>query len=254
MTAPPFGEPPTAAPRTAYATDVGADDEPLVLKLGPGDDPPAAGYACYDQVVATVPVREVPFNWVRLVRPGGELTVSWLNPFAGPVLARLTVTSDGRASGHFLGMVEDANGDEAELPEVVVEAESSVPWYRMTTSIDPDSIWSDPAALFALGVRLPRLRWTQTGDGTVSELGEPLGQVRRWVYDSGSCACAVRLPSGEAQVEQHGPRLLWREVESAYRWWVDHDRPSCERFGLSVTSFGQFAWLGHRCSGRIWRL
>jgi hypothetical protein len=47
---------------------------------------------------------------------------------------------------------------------------------------------------------------------------------------------------------------LWREIEAAHRWWVDHDRPTFERFGLSVTSFGQFAWLGDRWSGRIWRL
>ena len=217
----------------------------LTLKIGPGDTAPDDdARASYDQVIATVPVRDVPYRWVQLVRPGGELVVSWHNPFAGPVVARLTVAADGRAAGRFVEVTGLADDDEDVAAAVVVEAESAVPWYRTTTRLDPDEVWSDPAALFALGLRLPRVRWTQTG----------MGNVRRWVYDAASCACAVRLPSGDIQVEQHGPRLLWREVESAHRWWDAHERPAFDCFGMSVTSFGQFGWLGDRCSGRIWRL
>ena len=224
----------------------------LTLKIGPGDTTPDGDDvgAAYDQVIATVPVREVPYRWVQLVRPGGELIVCWNNPFAGPVIARLVVAADGRAAGQFVEFAGVVDEDD-EIAPVVAEAETSVPWYRTTTRLDPDDVWSDPAALFALGVRLPRLRWAQTGDQPMSAASGP---ARRWVYDSASCACAVRLPSDEIQVEQHGPRLLWREVEAAYKWWMDHDQPAFDRFGLSVTSFGQFGWLDDRCSGRIWRL
>ncbi len=223
----------------------------LTLKIGPGDSAPDDSdvQASYDQVIATVPMREVPYRWVQLVRPGGELVVSWHNPFGGPVVARLTVASDGRASGHFIEVAGIA--DDEDVAPVVTEAENDVPWYRTTTRLDPDEIWSDPGALFAIGARLPRLRCVETGD---TPLALSSGQIRRWVYDASSCACAVRLPSGEIQVEQYGPRLLWREVEAAYKWWLDHDRPAFDRFGLSVTSFGQFGWLDSRRSGRIWRL
>ncbi|WP_115848679.1 hypothetical protein [Thermasporomyces composti] len=216
---------------------------PVVLKLGPGDPEPT-GHADYDEVIATVPVREIPYSWVRLVRPGGTLHVSWLNPFSGPATARLTVVPEGRASGHFVEMADHPPAEE--VPSVVRQAELSVPWYRTTTSLDPEVIWSDPAALFALGIRLPRLRCAQTSVGR--------GQVRRWVHDTTSAACAVVTPSGAITVEQHGPQLLWREVEAAYQWWEEQGRPEFHRFGLSVTSFGQFAWLDDRCSGRIWRV
>jgi hypothetical protein len=242
----------------------------LTLKIGPGDTAPDAENlgGTYDQVIATIPVRDVPYPWVQLVRPGGELVVTWHNPFAGAVVARLSVAADGRAAGNFVELADIACEDDP--APLIAEAEKAVPWYRTTTTLDPDTVWSDPAALFALGVRLPRLRWTgQTAsphghhppsaaqtDAAQTDAAPDLGEAgaRRWVYDGTSCACAVRSPSGEIQVEQHGPRLLWREVEAAYKWWLDHDQPGFDSFGLSVTSFGQFAWLGHRCSGRIWRL
>lgn len=219
----------------------------LTLKIGPGDAAPDEdARAHYDQVIATLPVHDVPYRWVQLVRPGGELVVSWVNPFTGPTVAQLAVAADGRAAGHFVevaGLPVDLAGEDDEAP-VVTQAESTIPWYRTSTRLDPDEVWADPGALFALGMRLPRLRWTQTGTD----------QVRRWIYDAASCASAARLPGGEIQVEQHGPRLLWREVESAYAWWEHHGRPAFDTFGLSVTSFGQFGWLSDRSSGRIWRL
>jgi hypothetical protein len=238
---------------------------PSTLRIDPGQPLPAdAAPASYDSLVAVEPVPRVPYAWVELVRPGGQLVVSWRNPFAGSVEAHLTVTDDGRAAGHFVGW---SGAPDPNVPaSVVTRAETSVPWYHTTTTLDPEAIWADPAALFGLGIRLPHLRWARTGPGRPDEStsagrtapgashGPGTAPTRHWVYDDTSCASALRLPCGEVRVEQHGPRLLWREVESAFRWWDEQNRPTFERFGLSVTSFGQFAWLGHRCSGRIWRL
>lgn len=285
MSAPPFDDAPSTIEQedrpipTVTTRDVAAAAaaQPATLRINPAQTlPPDVANGVYDQVIATEPVREIPYRWVQLVRPGGELVVSWRNPFAGPVSARLSVTEDGRAAGNF---VEWTGCPESDDPAgVITEAESAVPWYRTTTSLDPHAIWSDPAALFALGIRLPRLRWAQTGsryvdspriDATASDVHDTAtdstppngkedrtgsGPLRYWIHDDASCACARHLPSGEVQVEQHGPRLLWREVEAAYKWWEEQDQPAFDRFGISVTSFGQFAWLGHRCSGRIWRI
>ncbi|MFD2080302.1 hypothetical protein SAMN05421678_110117 [Actinopolymorpha cephalotaxi] len=258
-----------SASRPGSQHEGSAHRAPRTLRIDPGrplaED---AAPASYDSVVAVEPVPKVPYAWVQLVRPGGRLVVSWRNPFAGSVEAHLTVTEDGRAAGHFVGW--SGAPDPSAPASVVTEAEGAVPWYHTTTTLDPEAIWADPAALFGLGIRLPHLRWARTGPGrdlggvatgsataATTAAGAALpgtAPTRYWVYDATSCASALRLPSGEVRVDQHGPHLLWREVESAYRWWEEQDRPTFERFGLSVTSFGQFAWLGHRCSGRIWRL
>ncbi len=243
----------TIAPATATAIGPRAGTS-CTLRIDPGRPLPAdAAPASYDSVVAAEPVPKVPYALVQLVRPGGQLVVSWRNPFAGSVEAHLTVTDDGRATGHFVGW---SGAPDPSVPaSVVTEAEGAAPWYHTTTTLDPEAIWADPAALFALGIRLPHLRWARTGPGRqVGGSAAGAAATRHWVYDDTSCASALRLPCGEVRVEQHGPRLLWREVESAFRWWDEQNRPTFERFGLSVTSFGQFAWLGHRCSGRIWRL
>ncbi|MET9020188.1 hypothetical protein ABZV93_09425 [Actinopolymorpha sp. NPDC004070] len=268
-TGPRAGTPTGSPSRSRSGPEDLSQRAPRRLRIDPGQPLGAdAAPASYDSVVAVEPVPTVPYAWVQLVRPGGRLTVSWRNPFAGSVEAHLTVTEDGRATGHFVGW--SGAPDPCAPASMVAEAEGAVPWYHTTTSLDPDAIWEDPAALFGLGIRLPNLRWARTGPGRHQtgrhqtgrhQAGPPAGAaspgtapIRHWVYDDTSCASALRLPSGEVRVEQHGPRLLWREVESAFRWWEEQGRPTFERFGLSVTSFGQFAWLGHRCSGRIWRL
>ncbi|GHE03985.1 hypothetical protein [Streptomyces alanosinicus] len=46
-----------------------------------------------------------------------------------------------------------------------------------------------------------------------------------------------------ARVWQSGPRRLWDEAEAAYDWWLNNDRTSRERFGLTVTAEGQSVWL-----------
>ncbi|MGW0229039.1 hypothetical protein ACWDWO_12055 [Actinopolymorpha singaporensis] len=255
----PTGSSSTSRSGPSSGQEVAPRRAPRTLRIGP-DEPlaPDAAPASYDSVVAVEPVARIPYAWVQIVRPGGRLVVSWRNPFAGSVEAHLTVTEDGRATGHFVGW---SGAPEPNAPtSVVTEAEGTVPWYHTTTTLDPEAIWAEPAALFGLGIRLPHLRWARTGPGgparcSAAGAASPgTATTRHWVYDDTSCASALRLPSGEVRVEQHGPRLLWRDVESAFRWWDEQGRPTFERFGLSVASFGQFAWLGHRCSGRIWRL
>jgi hypothetical protein len=41
------------------------------------------------------------------------------------------------------------------------------------------------------------------------------------------------------QVHQYGPRKLWDEVDAAHTWWIDHDRPTADRWRFTVTPEGQ---------------
>ena len=53
------------------------------------------------------------------------------------------------------------------------------------------------------------------------------------------------LEVGQYPVRQHGPRRLWDEIETAHRWWVEHDRPTYSEYGITVGPDRQVVWFHH---------
>jgi hypothetical protein len=49
--------------------------------------------------------------------------------------------------------------------------------------------------------------------------------------------------AGTYPVRQLGPRRLWTEAETAYRWWQNRGQPDRIRFGLTMSGTGQEVWL-----------
>ncbi|MFI0742797.1 hypothetical protein ACH4PU_32650 [Streptomyces sp. NPDC021100] len=59
-----------------------------------------------------------------------------------------------------------------------------------------------------------------------------------------SWACVLFRPDGgPSALYQYGPRRLWDEVEAAYRWWQEHDRPGLGRLGLTIDDLGPHIWV-----------
>ncbi|REF37594.1 hypothetical protein DFJ64_3038 [Thermasporomyces composti] len=199
--------------------------------------------ARYDRVLVTSPVVAVSYDWLRVLRRGGVVLVPWWNHFAGAALVRLTV-DDERGAGAFLGLLDGLGQPWPPTPSVE-DVHGGVLDAGEPTACDLDvALWEDTNALFALGLRLPDVRVTWADEGH---------RRRGWLFDDSAWA-AVTWDEGDAVWEQYGLRKLWPVVEKAYRWWEANDRPEPHRFGMTVASFGQFAWLGDRYSGRIWRL
>jgi protein-L-isoaspartate(D-aspartate) O-methyltransferase len=71
---------------------------------------------------------------------------------------------------------------------------------------------------------------------------EPDTGYQFWVLGrDGSWAC---LQPEEAQVEQHGKRRLWDEVEHAHQRWLAWGQPTRDRFGVTVLADGRHrVWL-----------
>ncbi|MEQ4205331.1 hypothetical protein [Actinopolymorpha sp. B9G3] len=244
---------------------------------GSPTDPALPGCTDYDRVLVSVPLAVVPYALVESVRNGGTLLVPWANPLAGPSLARLTV-EDERAYGRFvtplpaMGEQADARaGDRAsdrrgahsgdhrgahsgdatagDTNVFDIHADTLLSGAPASCGLDPDALWSDRDALFALGMQLPDLRFTQ------AEFPDGSGRIMRWVYDQEAWAgVSVSADGRDPHWEHYGLSTLWGMVEKAYRWWVDSDRPSPDQFGMTVASYGQFGWLRDRYSGRMWRL
>lgn len=216
----------------ARAVDTVRVDEPL-------DRRPAS----YDRVLVTTPVAVVSYDWLRAIRSGGVVLAPWWNHFAGAALVRLTV-DDARGSGAFLRLLDGLGQVWPRSPSVEEVHGSALDAGEPTACELDANVWEDANALFAVGIRLPEVRVSWSTDGS---------RRRGWIYDDAAWA-AVTCDGSQVVWEQYGLRKLWPAVETAYRWWQANDRPGLHRFGMTVASFGQFAWLGDRYSGRIWRL
>ncbi|WP_406185725.1 protein-L-isoaspartate(D-aspartate) O-methyltransferase [Streptomyces sp. NBC_01006] len=199
------------------------------------------GRAPYDRIIATCSVGQVPWAWVDQTRSGGVIVAPWGTRYGGEAIARLIV--DGRtASGRFTrssafmrlrqqrpnrpphdtylkGQAWPADGD------------------RSTTVLSPAEVggWVEQ---FAIGLQMPEAFWSveRYDDGTYT----------LWTYstDTTSWASVDYEPGAESfEVVQSGPRRLWDETEAAYVWWEGQGRPGFDRFGLTVDSDGERAWL-----------
>ncbi|MFE2494931.1 methyltransferase domain-containing protein [Streptomyces scopuliridis] len=208
-----------------------------------------AGYAPgapYDRVVATCSVRRVPRAWVEQTRPGGVILTPWESPWFCFGLLRLTVRDDGSASGRFsphsaFMLIRNQRTDLRIYRDVVEDDQLPE---RSATELCPWAVaGDDPAARFAIGLRLPDIwrAWHDNPDvhGVASRLWLATTDTTSWAAVDWDGRTDQRLT-----VWQYGPRRLWDEVEATYRWWLRAGSPGPERFGLTVTPDGrQTPWL-----------
>ncbi|MGW4381584.1 methyltransferase domain-containing protein [Kitasatospora sp. NPDC004531] len=204
-----------------------------VVGDGARGHPPGAPF---DRVLATCSVRQVPAAWIGQCRPGAVIVVPWGPGYGGEAVARLTVQQDGSARGRFVRSSAFMRLRAQRSPRPGSLAYLSGPWpadgVRSTTGLSPDRL-GDWAAMFAIGVRVP----------SAFPLTEryPDGSYTLWLHDTAvtSWATADWEPGRtEFEVVQSGPRRLWDEVESAWRWWDGLGRPGFERFELAVAPDG----------------
>lgn len=230
----------------ARARLAGAGYRPtLVATDGAEGYPPRAPY---DRLLATTSWPYVPPRWLVQLAPAATVVGNLLGRLGG-ALYRLTVDFDGCARGEFL---PEWVGFMQARPYTTMRDFTSVDTgegeyeTRMTT-IDP-AVLEDRAFGFVAQVHTRDVHPYWAHD----EQERPLSG---YIAPDGSWA-EVYPPSdtGARQVDQGGPRRLWDEIETAYRFWVGHDRPAWTRFGLTVTRDEQYAWYSSPETGPRWRL
>ncbi|MGW0705031.1 methyltransferase domain-containing protein [Streptomyces sp. NPDC002643] len=205
----------------------------------------ANGYvqeAPYDRLIATCSIGRVPYAWVEQTKPGGVIVAPWGPTYGGEAIVRLTVDGDGTASGGFLGssafMRLRAQRTERKH---VRDYLNGKPWpangIKSVTALSPDDVgyWH---IMFAIGLQVAEaFPWMESYDD---------GSYTLWLRDTAVTSWATadyEKDREEFEVYQSGPRQLWDEVETAYRWWEENGRPGFDRFGLTVTADGETVWL-----------
>lgn len=198
--------------------------------------------APYDRVIATCSVGAVPLTWVEQTRTGGIVVAPWGPEYGGEAIVRLTVDDDGTASGRFTRSsafmrLRQQRPDQPPHDAYLKGREWPAGGSRSITTLAPADVggWVEQ---FAIGLQVPGAFWS------VERYDD--GAYTLWTYstDTTSWASADYEPgASEYEVYQCGPRKLWDETETAYRWWDQRGRPGFARFGLTVDGDGERVWL-----------
>jgi len=207
-----------------------------------------AGYpanAPYDRVIATVAVAEVPRTWIEQTRPGGLILTNLFRDIGGGVLVLLKVSEHGTASGRLVAdygsfmpvRTQQGTGGLLRL-RTALDQQGDVRGTTTALGSGDQEPYAFLVALFLPGVE--RFGFHPSG-------GEP----QDWLFaPDGSWACH----STESHtVEEYGSRRLWQEVEDVQQLWHMLDRPTRDRFGLTVHHDGTHTlWLDEPGGGKTW--
>lgn len=190
--------------------------------------------APYDRVHVTCAVRQIPSAWL-VQCPHGMITTPWGTAFGGGDnrLASLTVR-DGVAVGglgdrvSFMAARSQRVTPWGDWPDTGDALESALPvtWHEIEAPLNDTSA-------SALGLLLPNVTFRFSGSHDDED-----GRVL-WLERDGEYAS---IGFGEHHATTvAGDRAIIGAYTRALRWWLDHDRPQPEQFGLRVSADGEYA-------------
>ena len=197
--------------------------------------------APYDRLIATVAAYRVPYAWVEQVNSGG-IIVTAFNTMASGGLLRLKVASDMTATGNFCGNaafmpLRSQRPADLNIKQYVNSSE----YTESSSDLYPYEPLSDYDGNFAVSLLMPDIEMR------VHVEGDDAYPFTCYLLDAATGSWASERVEARSEkthaIRQHGPRRLWNELEEAYQWWCDHDKPSHERFGVTITPDRQSFWL-----------
>ncbi len=216
----------------------------------------ALGYplaAPYDRVLATAACQNVPYAWIAQTRPGGRIVTPWGTPYFDGGLLTLTTDTHGAASGRIVGKssfmyLRDQRIPRGRLRDILGTTQERAALPTTWTDIHPHRVAGRFDTRLAIGLRVPECKFIYSPYDADDDADQRRGVV--WFFDpwSRSWASLTHLTPDASDdhfaIQQHGPRQLWDEIDTAYRWWLDAGSPGVDQWRFTITPNSQRIELG----------
>lgn len=214
-----------------------------------------AAQAPFDRIIATVAVPSPPQEWIAQTRIGGTILLPLDRRNCGGLLVRLTVAPGGIAHGRFLadfgGFMPLRQLNRHDAADHAFRTVESGQGATRQTSLPAEAITREDSPFeFFAALTIPGGGWNHLTFTPIN--GDP---AETWLAQGdGSWVCHITAPAGIHTVRQGGRARLWDQVESAHQQWRQLDRPTRDRFGLTVDNGHATIWLDHPDNPHHWVL
>jgi methyltransferase of ATP-grasp peptide maturase system len=211
-----------------------------------------AEHAPYDRIIATCAVPRVPWAWVEQLRDGGLALVDVKRATTAGNLVLLQRHGD-RAEGRF----DPRWGGFMAMRDGRTQQVQAQQRDRTSTAARPSMIgysrpWDNLVAWFLAMLTMPA---NVTHGHTIDPAtGQPGDIFLRSPDGSWAELSAQPDEHGHHLVSEDGPHRLWQSVEQAHTLWDNHERPSWDRLGLTITPTTQRVWIDTPNSQSQWDL
>ncbi|QNP70461.1 protein-L-isoaspartate(D-aspartate) O-methyltransferase [Streptomyces roseirectus] len=200
----------------------------------------------FSKVIVTCGLPGVTETLREAVAPGGRLIAN-LFPSMSGALAVLDAKEDGSLEGRFHTDGGSYMAAREQAPEATASpAEVSTEGHPTDVPMDA---FDDHHFTFLIAAHLPGVHLQYGTDDD-----SPSTVMRRLTLPDGTWAESVYAPGAEPYIRAGDGEGAWDAVERWWSWYLAHDRPSWDRFGLTVTDEGHTLWFQSPQDGEAWRL
>ncbi|MFI1885768.1 methyltransferase domain-containing protein [Streptomyces jumonjinensis] len=208
-------------------------------------DAMAEEWGCtFDRIIASCALPRIGGSLRSAVREGGRLIANLFPPL-NHTLVVLDHQPNGCLEGRFHGDGGSFMTARTGTPPKASDSKGSA--YSSGTTSIPQAAFDSYHFQFLLAAHLPGAELQYGSEGSAT--------MRRLVLPGGEWAEATYNGSKPPTWSEAGAEGVWETTERWWKWFNDHDQPTWDRFGLTITPEGSHVlWFEEPTGADVWAL